>query len=218
MVADLSSLTPGWHDVQIRASYGLDMFSHYLNVCLTSCEIGSSFEPFDASIKDNILEISNICTGTLYANQMYKIDDHIFVRSVLNLRHFEGLLQLTLRDSTSAVLLKRRCNGNELPVVSTFTSLERTATPPSEEDHSSSDGMKIAIISLPEITIGSSDVPAGEVSGGSVLISPQAELFSLPADVISDLMKLTIAGSSVTKAEVSVDGKTWLPADLGEFV
>jgi LPXTG-motif cell wall-anchored protein len=90
-------------------------------------------------------------------------------------------------------------------------------TPPSEEDHSSSEGMKIAIISLPEITNGNSDVPAGEVSGGPVLISPQTELFLLPPDVISDLMKLTIAGSPVKKAEVSVDGQTWLPANLGEF-
>jgi hypothetical protein len=76
---------------------------------------------------------------------------------------------------------------------------------------------KVKTVVLPEITGGVTDLPVGEVTGGTISVSPVAESFAVTPEVVSGLLDLTIAGSSVEKVEISTDGVTWVNPVVGHL-
>ena len=217
LIADLSGLSSGWHTLRLFLKYGLDSMSTVLNVCITDCAVGTDFAPFTVDIKDEVFTANLSCSGSVSAFQMFKVDDHLFIQSEEEMANGMPSIETTLRPSTSAMALLRWCEGDGRRVTATFASLDRKTSKPTSEDFSHSEGEIVATVLLPEITDGKTDLPAGEVTGGSIIVTSQAESLAIRPDVLAELFHLTVDGSPVKTVEISTDGKTWLPADIGKI-
>ena len=218
MVADLSKLSSGWHQLEVSVSYGIEFFTTRVTVCLTSCDVPKSFAPFTVLLdKDNATVTGkNECNNNFWAvSQMYKSTDHLYLENNLDLLFLAESNTVTLNSSTGALFIAQDpCDGKFSNV---FAELNRPVTPPTPDDVNQPIDDKVKTVVLPEITGGVTDLPVGEVTGGTISVSPVAESFTVTPEVVSGLLDLTIAGSSVEKVEISTDGVTWVNPVVGHL-
>jgi len=216
MGADLSALSSGWHQLELSVNYGLEFFTTRVAVCLTSCDVPKSFAPFTVLLdKDNATVTGkNECNNNFWAiAQMYKSTDHLYLEN--NLEFLEESNTLNLKSSTGALFIAQDPCDEKFTTV--FAELNRPVTPPTPDDVNHPIDDKVKTVVLPEITGGVTDLPVGEVTGGTISVSPVAESFTVTPEVVSGLLDLTIAGSSVEKVEISTDGVTWVNPVVGHL-
>ena len=216
MVADLSNLSSGWHQLELSVNYGIEFFTTRVTVCLTSCDVPKSFAPFTVLLdKDNATVTGkNECNNNFWAvSQMYKSTDHLYLENNLDYLFLAESNTVTLKSSTGALFIAQDPCDEKFSTV--FAELERPVTPPTPDDVKQPIDDKVKTVVLPEITGGVTDLPVGEVTGGTISVSPVAESFAVTPEVVSGLLDLTIAGSSVEKVEISTDGVTWVNPVFG---
>jgi len=218
--ADLSGLGEGWHYLRIIGVYGVESFNKQVSVCITQCDAETTFAPIEIQQENDTVTASLACTGYVYAAQMYKVSNQIYVQSSISWTS-TGNIDISLHPSTTALQFRRSCSEESNQWLSTFGLLNRStspsATPPTAEDIANDFNETVATISLPEITQGLTDLPVGTVSGGSFAVAAQTESLSLTPDVVFELLDLTIAGSKVEQVEISADGKRWVPGNFGDI-
>jgi hypothetical protein len=218
LTSDLSDIGSGWHQLDVVVNYGLEFFQTQVTVCIKSCELPTSFKPFTVSLdKDNAtVKAPTVCASGLSISQMYQATENLYKQSDSETSYSVEPTSLALNGSTGALFITREdCeNGGMLTA---FASLDRTATPPTPEDVTPPVDDAVTTIGLPEITGGATDLPVGEVTGGTVKASTSATSVVLTPDVVTGLLDLTVEGSKVELVEVSVDGITWQNALLGNF-
>lgn len=216
LTSDLSGMDSGWQQVRISVVLGLDYFSTKIQVCITSCDLPTSFEPFTVTLdKDNAtIKAPTECASGLSISQMFKATENLYKQSDSETYYSVEPTSVALNSSTGALFITREdCeNGGMLTA---FASLNRTVTPPTPDDVTPPVDDKVATVSLPEITGGATDLPVGEVTGGIVMPSPSATSVVLTPEVVTGLLELTVEGSKVELVEVSTDGITWHNALLG---
>ncbi len=216
LTSDLSGIDSGWQQVRIGVVLGLDYFSTKIQVCITSCDLPTSFEPFTVTLdKDSAtIKAPTECASGLSVSQMFKATENLYKQSDSETSYSVEPTSVALNSSTGALFITREdCeNGGMLTA---FASLNRTVTPPTPDDVTPPVDDKVATVSLPEITGGATDLPVGEVTGGIVMPSPSATSVVLTPEVVTGLLELTVEGSKVELVEVSTDGITWHNALLG---
>jgi len=216
--ADLSELDSGWHHFDLVVFYGLDFFATKVNLCVTSCELPTSFEPFTVSLnKDDVtVTAPSVCASGLSISQMYKSSESLYIRSNGEISYSVDPTTVPLNSSTGALFITREdCEKGGM--LTAFASLGRTAAPPTPDDVTPPTDDAVVTVSLPEITGGATDLPVGEVLGGTVMVSTSATSVVLTPDVVTGLLDLTVDGSKVELVEVSIDGITWQNALQGNF-
>jgi hypothetical protein len=218
LTSDLSDIGSGWHQLEVVVNYGLEFFQTQVTVCIKSCELPTSFEPFTVSLdKDDVtVTAPSVCASGLSISQMYQATENLYKQSDSETSYSVEPTSFALNGSTGALFITREdCeNGGMLTA---FASLGRTATPPTPEDVAPPVDDAVTTIGLPEITGGATDLPVGEVTGGTVMASTAATSVVLTPDVVTGLLDLTVEGSKVELVEVSLDGITWQNALLGSF-
>jgi hypothetical protein len=218
LTGDLSKIGSGWRHLKVGIIHGLDYFTTEVDLCITSCELPTSFEPFTVSLdKDDVtVTAPSVCASGLSISQMYKSSENLYVRSSEKISYSVEPTTVPLNGSTGALFITREdCEKGGM--LTAFASLGRTATPPTPEDVTPLVDDAVTTIGLPEITGGATDLPVGEVTGGTVMASTAATSVVLTPDVVTGLLDLTVEGSKVELVEVSLDGITWQNALLGNF-
>jgi hypothetical protein len=218
LTGDLSKIGSGWRHLKVGIIHGLDYFTTEVDLCITSCELPTSFEPFTVSLdKDDVtVTAPSVCASGLSISQMYKSSENLYVRSSEKISYSVEPTTVPLNGSTGALFITREdCEKGGM--LTAFASLGRTATPPTPEDVTPLVDDAVTTIGLPEITGGATDLPVGEVTGGTVMASTAATSLVLTPDVVTGLLDLTVEGSKVELVEVSLDGITWQNALLGNF-
>lgn len=216
VVADLSGLSSGWHTVQVSIGYGLEYFYTQIQACIKECSLNTSFDPYVVTVTNDTLTATSECSGVVTTQQMYKASDNLYLNSAYHYAKNESTFSTSLQPSTAAILFSSWCAENDSELRETFASLNRPTSAPSAEDVTPSSNEITATISLIDLTKGITELPVGEIAGDFIAVAPTTEYLSLSRDVVSQLLDLTVEGSKVTKVEVSTDGRTWLPADIGK--
>jgi hypothetical protein len=217
--ADLSTMNSGWRRAHLTVNYGLESVTSQLAVCVRECAMSSSADPFEMTIKDDVASISfaSGCSGNSFVNQAFRASDNLYFVTDDSTIFFDdkSVVDISLRQSTAALVFGRWCEGDGLPFTNTFVSLGRNASAPTAEDLLPVVNTTVATVALTELTGGMTDLPVGKTEGGSVSVSPQAESVAITPDVVKELFNVTIAGSKVETIEMSTDGKSWIPATFG---
>jgi hypothetical protein len=218
LTSSLSDIGSGWHQLEVVLNYGLEFFTTKVAVCINSCELPTSFEPFTVSVdKDDVtVTAPTVCASGLSISQMYEATENLYKQSNSTTSFSAEPTTVPLNGSTGALFITREdCEKGGM--LTAFASLGRTATPPTPEDVTPLVDDAVTTIGLPEITGGATDLPVGEVTGGTVMASTAATSVVLNPDVVTGLLDLTVEGSKVELVEVSLDGITWQNALLGNF-
>jgi hypothetical protein len=218
LTSNLSDIGSGWHQLEVAVNYGLEIFITKVAVCINSCGLPTSFEPFTVSVdKDDVtVTAPTVCVSGLSISQMYEATENLYKQSNSTTSFSAEPTTVTLNGSTGALFITREdCEKGGM--LASFASLGRTATPPTPDDVTPPVDDAVTTIGLPEITGGATDLPAGEVTGGTVMASTAATSVVLTPDVVTGLLDLTVEGSKVELVEVSLDGITWQNAMLGSF-
>ena len=218
LTSDLSDIGSGWSHLNLYIIHGVDTFHTQVTVCIESCELPSSFEPFTVSLdKDNAtVTAPTECASGLSISQMYKSSENLYKRSNQEVSYSVEPASVALNGSTGALLIVQE-NCEKGGILTAFASLGRTATPPTPDDVNPPVDEKVATIGLLEITRGATDLPVGEVAGGVVTTSSAATSVALTPEVVTGLLALTVEDSKVELVEVSLDGINWKNALIGSF-
>lgn len=218
LTSDLSDIGSGWRHLNLYIIHGVDTFLTQVTVCIESCELPSSFEPFTVSLdKDNAtVTAPTECASGLSISQMYKSSENLYKRSNQKVSYSVEPTTVPLNGSTGALFITRE-DCEKGGILTAFASLGRTATPPTPDDVNPPVDEKVATIGLLEITRGATDLPVGEVAGGVVTTSSAATSVALTPEVVTGLLALTVEDSKVELVEVSLDGINWKNALIGSF-
>jgi hypothetical protein len=219
LTSDLSDIGSGWRHLNLLIIHGIDTFLTQVTVCIESCELPSSFEPFTVSLdKDNAtVTAPTECASGLSISQMYKSSENLYKRSNQEVSYSVEPASVALNSSTGALLIAQLENCEKGGILTAFASLERTVTPPTPDDVNPPVDEKVATIGLLEITRGATDLPVGEVAGGVITTSSAATSVALTPEVVTGLLALTVEDSKVELVEVSLDGISWKNALIGSF-
>ena len=218
LTSDLSNIGSGWRHLNLLIVHGLDFFLTQVTVCIKSCELPSSFEPFTVSLDNDNATVTapTECASGLSISQMYKSSENLYKRSNQEVSYSVEPTTVPLNGSTGALLITRE-DCEKGGILTAFASLERTVTQPTPDDVNPPVDEKVATIGLLEITRGATDLPVGEVAGGVITTSSAATSVALTPEVVTGLLALTVEDSKVELVEVSLDGISWKNALIGSF-